>query len=93
MTKEMLAAWVWRLALMVAMYWAFATFVSKADYKLDLEKAEKRRDEMIASLNTIGQTLIRIDEKMKTDERQDAILKDHENRIRENERIARGIPK
>lgn len=85
MRKSDLFAWIFRLALICALLWGNANFVSKTQYREDQSTAEIRRENILKSLNDIGETLTRIDEKMKNDLRQDGKIDDHEKRIRELE--------
>jgi len=80
--KKELAAWIFRLGLVAAMLWASNTFVSKAVYESDKRQQEERRELILKSLTTINETLVRIDEKMKNDARQDNHIDDIENRLR-----------
>lgn len=80
--NERAAAWVFRLVMLVGILWASNNFVSKTSYERDLKEAEGRRELILRGIGDVNQTLVRIDEKMKNDARQDGSIADHESRIR-----------
>lgn len=88
-----IAIWVYRLAVIAVFFWAKSNFVSKDDYKSDQkmaadlrqsdkDKSDQRYETQNAVLGGINNTLTRIDEKMKNDQRQDDRMNDFEVRIR-----------
>ena len=74
--------WIFRLLLICLLLWAKANFVPISEFTKYKEDSETRRLAVVDRLDTIVNTLTRIDEKMKNDERQDRTLTDHETRLR-----------
>ena len=80
--KEMLAAWLFRAALFVAVVWLSENFVSKKSYELDKKFQEERRELVLQEMRKTSDALIAINGKMERDLERDKIIGDHETRLR-----------
>lgn len=82
--KDLLVS-AWRvstLALLVANLWLKDNFVSKLEYQKDRETYRADKEKTDLTLNSIDKILTKMEERDKVNDRQDTLLRDHEERIR-----------